>query len=429
MMPHRATALTVAMLASLSMSACAFKTDGPPPDPQIAKLQQQLDASRGISIEEVEHSFIPGSEENQYSVAVSWPKGRPVLISITLPNTSVATYDGRTTNSFTLDCRDRRIKYDFKVISPVAGSRILNDFTVDRPCLTDKTIVGTATLGDLPRELDGRLIMKRGSKLLVRDKDLKLTIRSLIIEGHATIQTAETSRESKLRDSIGTRVPEISIRANEARGLLQFELNGINGPPVPDLAAAIDSSLNGSSGTNGTVREECGEDRRTRTGETVPRVCRSVCDIHPGNGNNGRQPMDTQKDGTKVVKKGAKGNPGIAGIGTSKVNLQISKADNFDIRIRFNPGRASAPGAGSLPAGGLGGKPGLNPGGLCRNASAGDPGDAGQIGDSGAAKEDGSCEVISISSSLNGKIKAEDADPTLPCASLPAIIQVRDPID
>lgn len=408
---------------SLSLSACAFKKDEGPSEEQlkISRMQAEMDANRPLLKADFNHEFIPNENDlNDYTAHVTWPAARPLQIKYGRNDHVIDTVDGRTKNSFDIKCENGVLEYQISVASFLTG--VLTDYIIKMKCPFDYVVDQGISNVELLKGVTGKLVLKNGSTIAVSDSALELNLRALVIDGSAKITTFNGERSSMHSNPALIKPPSILINAKKASGELRLELNGLDGYKRSDWSDTYDPQLNGTQGAAGTFKEVC-RTIKTKDGE-VPGNCSFVCETPPMNGNPGLQPT-MMVDGKSVPKKGEMGRDGVAGVGTSKVDLQIGDATGLTVNVAFNPGLASKPGKGGLPKGGKGGPPGTNPHGVCKSTlQQGPDGPDGVRGDDGKEASNGRCEGIYISPALVGKVNTEDINKKLRCSSIPGIVQV-----
>ena len=392
----------VSMIVMLSLASCAFREDSE--DLKKAKGWQEAEESfernKGFAAGEIKHEFIPGANPNEYSVRLSWPTGRPLLVKVSRGQVAIASFDAMKEGSVVLNCIDGYLKASVTAVSSKYGQMSKED--LDVRCPFDYEVRVNQNLDDLQNLINGRLFLSNDVHVTVSRKDLSLDLIGIVVQGSAQIRTFDYERKRELWMSKSTPAPQINIKAKWATGHLRLQLNGVDGKGG-DPGASAGIAAKGSPGVAGTtdVRPDM------RRGDKV------VCTAHPTNGGPGA-------DGATP---GSAGGIGGDAIGTSNVKLDIENSEAFAVEIDLNPGKGGPGGAGSPgQEGGPGGDPGDNQGGVCRAASAGAKGRKHpQDGAAGVAGSNGSCGTIQLSPSLIDRVKIRDTN--FNCSKMPGLVQ------
>ena len=397
----KALAITVMML---SLASCAFREDSE--DLKKAKGWQEAEESfernKGFAAGEIKHEFIPGANPNEYSVRLSWPTGRPLLVKIETDGQLTSSHDAMTEGASVVPCKAGMMRANITAVSSKYGQ--MSRENIEVRCPFDYVVKNEASLDEIASQINGRLFLQNGAVLQLVRRDLNLNLIGIVVSGSAEIRTYSymTNVDWWLPRPEVTKVPNINIKAKWATGHLRLQLNGVDGKSG-EPGKTVGTAAKGSPGTAGTT------DVRT----DMKRAEKVVCTAHPTSGGPGA-------DGA------VPGKPGDAGgdaIGTSNVKLDIENSEAFAVEIDLNPGKGGPGGAGSLGQdGGPGGDPGNNHGGVCHAASAGAKGRKHpQDGAAGVAGSNGSCGLIQLSSSLIDRVKIRDTN--FSCSKMPGLVQ------
>lgn len=407
-----ATAVALAVVCGLTMSACAFQKDPKSKEKsKIEELEQQLDANRPIEESEFVHTFLPQAAIEEYVARVTLPTGRQVSYIVTENDDAVMSFDGRQANSFEIPCFENRVQYKVAVIHP--NGKTISTFAIKKDCPIDQVIRKTETRPEFLKTVTGRLVLSNGAVISLGDKPLEIDVEELIVEGPATIKTFDEQRSRVWKEKKPMiDPPKISIRAKKARGTLILALNGIDGAPVWDLVPVVNPALNGKDGSDGEAEEHQrvigGRQGSSYSGESFFHKCV-------------KQPTSGSPGAPSPRAKGEKGIDGNPGVGTSEVHLEIGDVSAFHVEVRLNPGASGKPGQGSIFKGGKGGAPGANPHGVCRAAMAGADGADSAQGDRGDETANPKCGKIRVSSGLEGRIHLRDMN--LQCSADRSLIE------
>lgn len=403
-------ALTAAAASlALGLSGCAFKKDKETPaDPRVSALEQQLDAKQPLVLEDFKIEFVSGDVLNDYSAIVTWPTGRPLLLTLT-HDKNIVTYDVRTQGRSIEKCHAGLLS--FRVTTSTPDNQILTSFPIQKACPTDFEVRGTYSDIAALNNVTGRLIVTPGATIAAGSQELTLNLNSIEIDRSATVSVFDSKRSPTWITGSATAPPKISIKAARASGFLKFELNGADGAPLPETVDIANPLLNGDIGTAGRVDNNTprGGGRGGPDGYVPDNP---KCGKQPGNGQPGKAPPQTI---------GLPGLNGNSAVGTSELTLEIQDATNFSTEVTLNPGLASSATRGSRYLGGKGGDPGPFHA-PCSPAKRGDDAPPSAEGAHGAPGKNGSCGAIRVSSNILQRIRIKDVGSSLSCSKASDIV-------
>lgn len=425
-------ALCVLALATLPwLSACSFREDPnaekkADPAPVREAVNKHTISKRDFRIE-----FLPQERPNDYLIRLHWPAGKDVALNIT----RVRPLDGagrpvggeefeivsanEVSNRIIGSCPALG-SYSFivRMNSPLTGFDLQHNF--NGVCPRDFVVTSRATQDVLQTEMQlgmvaspGRLFMQNGSELLVSE-DTSISISSIEVSGSSTLRVLPASNITE-RPIESRRAPKLRLKADQARGgHLKLILEGRNGDDGAQPAArSPNPSLNGQPGQAAQVRVDCRPRPAGRLSpDTVGETCSKVCVQAPTAGSPGQAGQ----------RRGEDGRPGLPGIGTSEIEIEIPQIHDLQVSVELKPGRGGQGSPGGLgEPGGQGGAAGPNTDNACSPAAAGPNGPDAPAGQRGPDGANGACGKLKLPRALQSRTSLKDLQ--LECSRDPRLIE------
>ena len=208
----KALAITVMML---SLASCAFREDSE--DLKKAKGWQEAEESfernKGFAAGEIKHEFIPGANPNEYSVRLSWPTGRPLLVKIETDGQLTSSHDAMTEGASVVPCKAGMMRANITAVSSKYGQ--MSRENIEVRCPFDYVVKNEASLDEIASQINGRLFLQNGAVLQLVRRDLNLNLIGIVVSGSAEIRTYSymTNVDWWLPRPEVTKVPNINIKA------------------------------------------------------------------------------------------------------------------------------------------------------------------------------------------------------------------------
>ncbi|HRK07549.1 MAG TPA: hypothetical protein PLZ57_07245 [Pseudobdellovibrionaceae bacterium] len=423
------SALTVAVALA---SGCSFREDPDAekkadPAPVREAVNKHTISKRDFRIE-----FLPQERPNDYLIRLHWPAGKDVALNITRvrpldnagrplgpPEYEPVSAQDQTYKVVGHCPASGTFELTIQINSPLSGFSASHDISgvCPRDFEIKRSEVVSVVMSNLnyhPGSPIGRLFMLNGS-LLTIDTDTDLNLSGLIIEGTASIRVLPNESIFTQRLPEHWKAPKLRLKAQSARGgHLNLVLEGRNGDDgVQPPPRAANPQLNGAPGEAAQVQVECRPRPASRLSpDTVGETCNKVCTKPPTNGSPGRPGQ----------RRGEDGRPGLPGIGTSEVELDIAELGELQLSLELKPGKGGQGSRGGLgEPGGRGGAAGVNTDSACAPASPGPQAESAPEGARGQDGAHGGCGKIKLPRALQSRTSLRDLQ--LECSRDPRLIE------